>query len=113
MNGVIMIRDLCLVRLLLGEQGLESTREHTMGNPFPFTKRLRCYLTDEQNQLLESLPPLAPTLDSVIEGYVALAEAFLPRAKRLAASTGTQWPVDYERASVTFFERMVGVSLRI
>ena len=84
-----------------------------MGSPFPFTKRLHPYLTDEQNALLESLPPLAPNLDSVIEGYVALAEAFLPRAKRLAAATGAQWPDRYEKASVAYFERMVGVKLRI
>ncbi len=113
MNGVIMIRDLCLVRLLLGEQGLETTREHTMGNPFPFTKRLRSYLTDEQNAVLKSLPPLWASLDSVIDGYVALAEVFLPRARRLAAATGVNWPTEYERASVSFFERMVGVELRV
>ena len=113
MNGVIMIRDLCLVRLLLGEQGLETTREHAMRNPFPFTKRLRSYLSDEQNALLESLPPLVASLDSVIEGYVALAEAFLPRARRLAAATAAPWPAEYERASVSFFERMVGVKLRV
>src|SRR5436190_64476 len=56
-NGVVLVRDMCLVRLLLAEQVWESTREHTSGNPFPFTKRLRGYLTDEQNELLESLPP--------------------------------------------------------
>jgi hypothetical protein len=112
MNGVIMIRDIALVGLLLAEGGLATTREHVMGNPFPFTKRLRSYLTDEQNALLESLPPLAPNLDSVIDGYVALAEAFLPRAKRLAASTGSSWPTEYETASVAYFERMVGVRLR-
>ncbi len=47
-NGVIMVRDLDLVRLLLAEQGWESTREHATGNPFFFTKRLRPYLTEEQ-----------------------------------------------------------------
>ena len=56
--------------------------EHQFGNPFPFTKRLRSYLTDEQNQLLVSLPPLEATIDSVIEGYIALARIFLPRARR-------------------------------
>ncbi|HUQ63310.1 MAG TPA: hypothetical protein VM121_06135 [Acidimicrobiales bacterium] len=113
MNGVIMIRDIALVGLLLAEGGLATTREHVMGNPFPFTKRLRPYLTEEQNTLLESLPPLAPNLDSIIDGYVALAEAFLPRAKRLAAATGAPWPAEYEEASVAYFERMIGVALRL
>jgi hypothetical protein len=77
-NGVIMMRDVGLVGLLLAEQGWATTREHNAGNPFPFTKRLRRYLTDEQNALLESLPALSPTIDSAIDGYVALIEIFLP-----------------------------------
>jgi hypothetical protein len=91
-NGVIIVRDIGLVGLLLAKQGWASTREHTFGNPFPFTKRLRTYLTDEQNQLLLSLLPLVPTIDSVIDGYLALARAFLPRARRLAEETRSNWP---------------------
>jgi hypothetical protein len=111
-NGVILVRDMALVPLLLAELGWKSTREHQVGNPFPFTKRLRTYLTDEQNELLVSLPPVQATIDSVIEGYVALARAFLPRARQLAARTGSEWPKDYERASVGFFERSLGVSIQ-
>jgi hypothetical protein len=110
-NGVILVRDIDLVGLLLAEQGWATTREHTFGNPFPFTKRLRSYLTDEQNSLLASLPPVAATIDSVIEGYVALAQAFLPRARRLAEQTNTPWPAAYEAASVSYFERSLGVAL--
>jgi len=110
-NGVIMVRDIALVGLLLAEQGWATTREHSLGNPFPFTKRLRSYLTDEQNELLASLPPLVATLDSVIEGYVALARAFLPRAKALAERTGVTWPAAYEMASVNFFEKSFGVKI--
>ncbi len=110
-NGVIMARDLDLVRLLLAEQGWESTREHAAGNPFPFTKRLRPYLTEEQHALLASLPPLAAAIDSVIDGYVALARAFLPRGRQLARRTGAEWPAAYEAASVGYFERSLGVSL--
>jgi len=112
-NGVVIVRDMCLVKLLLAEQGWETTREHTFGNPFPFTKRLRGYLTDEQNALLESLPPVVATIDSGIEGYVALARAFIPRAKALAARLGADWPTAYEQASCAFFERMLGVDLAI
>jgi hypothetical protein len=110
-NGVILVRDMCLVRLFLAEQGWENTREHTFGNPFPFTKRLREYLTDEQNELLETLPPVAATIESGIEGYVALARIFLPRARALAERTGAIWPAAYEQASVQFFERMTGATL--
>lgn len=112
-NGVVLVRDMCLVRLFLAEQGWETTREHTFGNPFPFTKRLRAYLTDEQNELLESLPPVAASIGSGIDGYVALARIFLPRARALAERTGGDWPAAYERASVRFFERMTGAELAI
>jgi hypothetical protein len=110
-NGVILVRDLDLVRLFLAEQGLTSA--HGLPGLFPFTKRLRHYLTDEQNEPLETLPPLVATLDSVIEGYVALAEVFLPRAKALAARTGADWPSDFERATVSYFEHSLGVTLDI
>jgi hypothetical protein len=110
-NGVMMMRDTCLVRLLLAEQGWKETREHSFGNPFPFTKRLRGYLTDEQNRLLEELPPLEATIDSGIDGWIALARIFLPRARALAERTGGVWPAEYERASVDYFERMLGAPL--
>jgi len=112
-NGVIMMRDIGFVGLLLAEQGLTTTRENTVGNPFPFTKRLRRYLTDEQNALLESLPPVAPSIESAIDGFVALAEIFIPRAKRLAEATGTRWPVEFEQASVSYFNKSVGVQLAL
>ena len=70
-----MMRDIGLVGLFLAEQGLATTREHAMGNPFPFTRR---YLTAEQHAVLESLPPLTASLDAAITGYVALAELSPP-----------------------------------
>ena len=111
-NGVLVVRDIGLVGLFLAEQGLLTTREHTNpGNPFPFTKRLRPYLADEQNGILESLPPVGPTLDSVIEGYRAVAAVFLPRARALATATGSEWPAAYERATLAYYERGIGVPL--
>jgi hypothetical protein len=111
-NGVLVVRDIGLVGLFLAEQGLLTTREHqTPGNPFPFTKRLRPYLTEEQNGILESLPPVAPTVDSVIEGYRAVAAAFLPRARALAVATGSEWPAAYETATLSYYERGIGVPL--
>ena len=70
-------------------------------------------LTEQGWALLESLPPVVATLDSVIAGYTALAEIFLPRAKALAAATGARWPTEYERATVSYFERSLGVTLSI
>jgi hypothetical protein len=112
-NGVVVVRDIALVGLLLAERGLKTTREHGFGNPFPFTKRLRGYLTDEQNALLESLPPVRADRDSVIDGYMALARAFLPRARRLADATGARWPAAYEQATIEYFQAMLGADLGI
>jgi hypothetical protein len=111
-NGVLMCRDTQLIALFLAEQGRFTTREpQAPGNPFPFTKRLRPYLSDEQNQILESLPPLAPTIESVIEGYLAVARAFLPRAKRLAEATNGTWPSEYVAATQSYLERALGMSV--
>jgi hypothetical protein len=112
-NGVVMVRDVMLVRLLLAERGLRSTRADGGSGVFPFKKRLRPFLTEEQYSVLTGLPPLHATLDSVIDGYVALSRAFLPRARRLAAATGATWPEAYERASVSYFERSLGVNVGI
>jgi hypothetical protein len=111
-NGVIMVRDLDLVALFLAERGWATTREHAFGNPFPFSKRLRNYLTDEQNSILQSLPPVAATIDSVIDCYLALARVFLPRARSLAERVGATWPLVYELASVQYFERSLGVHIQ-
>jgi hypothetical protein len=49
----------------------------------------------------------------VIECYVALAHAFLPRARRLADATGAEWPAAYEQATIDYFERMIGTTIGI
>ncbi len=84
-----------------------------MPGMFPFTKCLRRYLTDEQHAILLALPPVEASLDSAIDGYVALAEAFLPRAERLAVATGAEWPADYARASIAHFEQAVGTRISL
>jgi hypothetical protein len=113
-NGVLVTRDTALVRLLLAEQGLAGTREHDVPtNPFPFTKRLRPYLTEEQHALLEALPPIGCDPDAVIDGYVALARVFIPRARRLAEQTGAEWPGEFERATVRFFEDATGATIGV
>jgi hypothetical protein len=111
-NGVLVVRDIGLVGLFLAEQGLLTTRAHSPPtNPFPFTKRLRPFLTEEQHGVLESLPPIEPTIDAVVDGYRALARAFLPRARALADATDSEWPTAYEAATLAHYERGIGVPL--
>jgi len=70
-NGVIMVRDIALVGMLLAEQGWRAPSS-TVPVPLPLPKRIRSHVTDEQNTLLTSLPHLEPTIDSAIDGYLAL-----------------------------------------
>ena len=58
----------------------------------------------EQRARLESLPPLVAQRASVIEGHRALAELFLPRARRLAAEIAMVWPSDFEEATRRYLE---------
>lgn len=98
-NGAIMLRDTCLVPLMHAETGTIRTG----GN-----KRLRAFLTDEQHAVLESLPAVAPTLDSVVDAYAATAQVFVSRGRALAERLNGEWPVDFERATADHLERMVG-----
>jgi hypothetical protein len=41
------------------------------------------------------------------------SEVFLPRARKLAEATGAPWPSEYERVSVSYFERSIRVQLRL
>ena len=49
-------------------------------NPFPFTKRLRPYLPDDQNDILVFLPPGEASIDATIATIATIARIFIPRA---------------------------------
>ncbi len=56
-------------------------------------------LTPEQRRLMEGLPPVAATRDSILAVEQALARIFLPLAKELTAETGAPWPTAFENAT--------------
>jgi hypothetical protein len=73
-------------------------------------KRLNAYLTPEQRTMLEALPPISAHRDSVIEGHLAVASEFLPRARVLLES----WPHELESATLAHLAReLPGYSARI
>ncbi|MBD0328557.1 MAG: hypothetical protein ICV64_00405 [Thermoleophilia bacterium] len=104
MLGAVTIRDTCLVPLFCAERGVRRGGG---------AKRLRPFLSAEQHALLEGLPPFAPTLDSVIDSELALAQIFVPRGRALAAATGAHWPGALETATVRHVERAIGVPVVI
>ena len=62
--------------------------------------------------LVASLPTLAATRESVIEGHVAVASGFLPRARSAAERVGEPFPAEFERAALAFLERELGARIQ-
>lgn len=50
------------------------------------------HLPDSEVDLLQTLPVAFPERQSIIEGHLAVAEAYLSRARSLAATSGADWP---------------------
>jgi len=98
-NGVVALRDTCLVPLMYAEAGVARTG----GN-----KRLRPFLTAEQHHVLQSLPAIEPTIASVVQCYEAIASEFVTRGRALATLTGATWPEAFELATAAHLERVVG-----
>ena len=98
-NGAVMLRDTCLVPLMHAEEGVVRTG----GN-----KRLRAFLTEEQHLLLEELPAVDATLESVIASYAATSNLFVTRGRALAHKTDGAWPGKLEEATRHHLRRSIG-----
>lgn len=102
LTPVMLLRDY-LIDLLLLENGRQRGG----------AKRLNPLLTDEQRHVLVNLPPLIPTRESVVEGHLACARLFLPRARRLTAAHGHPYPEEFERATLAYLRRTLGLALHV
>ncbi|WP_265515710.1 nucleotidyltransferase domain-containing protein [Nitratireductor luteus] len=91
--GVFHLRNL-LVDLLIEETGAP----HRGG-----ALHLNRLITDEQKEVLASLPPPVPTRDMLIAAHMAYAAAYLPRARKLAKLWEIDWP---ERFEAVTWERL-------
>lgn len=56
------------------------------------------------------LPPLTATRESIVQGHLAVAAEFLPRARDAVARTTERWPSEFERTVQTFLERELGTT---
>lgn len=101
MKGIMLLRD-HLVDLFAIENG---------GAPIGGVKRLNPMLTAEQRRLLESQPPLVAEPRSIIECSIAVADAFLPRARALAESRGDEWPAAFEAATRAHLRASMDIEL--
>jgi hypothetical protein len=75
----------------------------------PGALHLSRILDAEEIALLEALPPMAASGDSVIAASLACAAAFLPRAQALADQTGAAWPQALETAARATLRRELGL----
>lgn len=87
--GVFHLRNL-LVELLI----TQTAAPHRGG-----VLHLNRLITDEQKELLMSLPPPVPERDAMIAAHLAYAKAYLPRARKLAQQQGVAWPEAFEAAT--------------
>ncbi|MEM7723775.1 MAG: nucleotidyltransferase domain-containing protein [Pseudomonadota bacterium] len=56
-------------------------------------------MTDEQKDLLLSLPAAVPNRDALISAHLAYAKAYLPLARQRAERLGMEWPERFEAAT--------------
>jgi len=87
--GVFHLRNL-LVDLLIEETGAPNRGG---------ILHLNRLITDEQKDLLTSLPPANPNRNSMISAHLAYAKAYLPRARVRALRLGMKWPERFEAAT--------------
>jgi hypothetical protein len=73
--------------------------------------RLDPFLTPAQRDELYSLPPLWADRDAAIEAHRALAERFLPRARRVLGASGVAWPTAFEEATRRHLATSLGLYL--
>jgi predicted nucleotidyltransferase len=91
LSGIELLRQMTL-DLMLDENGVGPAERGGALRRNPF-------LTAEQRQELESVPPVWADRGALLAARESLARMFLPRARRLAQQIGMPWPQDFEDAA--------------
>ncbi len=102
LNGVLGIFYLRnhLVELLIEETGAPNRGG---------VLHLNRLISADQQALLAALPPAVPVREDLIAAQLAYAEAYLPRARRLAAERGVDWPERFEEVTWAKLHETLGV----
>ncbi|MCY6382637.1 aminoglycoside 6-adenylyltransferase [Hoeflea prorocentri] len=101
-NGVAGLFHL---RNLLVDLLIEETAAPNRGGVL----HLNRLITQEQKELLMSLPPAVPEHDALISANVAYARAYLPRARKLAQQQNIDWPERFEAATWKLLNASLGI----
>lgn len=101
-NGVLGVFHL---RNLLVDLLIEETDAPDRGGVL----HLNRLITEEQKNLLTSLPPAIPSRNAMISAHLAYAKAYLPRARQRAARLGMEWPERFEAATWAHLSQALSV----
>ncbi len=104
---VLLVRGAGLLRDLLTDLMVEECPLADRGGALHPSRLLRA----DQMAVLQDLPYPGPRRDEVIGAHVALAAAFLPRARQLCDSIGLDWPEAFEAATRRHLVERAGVRL--
>lgn len=102
---LLSVAGVDLLRMMLFNLLSEEVERADKGGMLAWSRRLSA----EQLSLLATIPPVAPTRESVVEAHLAAAAAFLPRARKLAERWDIEWPQAFEDATWRHLEREVGI----
>ncbi|MEP3276292.1 MAG: hypothetical protein ABJN26_07555 [Stappiaceae bacterium] len=89
---VTAIKGLGLLRDMLTDLLLENTPTVDRGGILHLSRQL----AQDDMALLASLPYPGPNRDEIIKAHIAIADIFLPMAKRMAVSLNMEWPQEFE-----------------
>ena len=100
-DWLLGIEGIATLRKLLYELDLEENGRRPATSPADWSGRL----TAEQRVELLALPTGAATRDAVVDGHLAVRDAFIARGRRVL---GDSWPQSLEAAVVTHVDAFSG-----
>jgi hypothetical protein len=101
------------VIMAMGAGMLRDLLSRLMQEELPIADRggllhLNKLLPPQDIAVLEALPYPGPERNALVEGQLAVARVFFPRAKRLAAELGMAWPGVFERSAQAHLANAIG-----
>ncbi len=102
---VTLVKGVGLLRDMLADLMLEECPLPDRGGALHQSR----LLTPDQMSVLMRLPFPGPEREAVMAAHIAIADAFFPLAKRLAAQTGVVWPHEFEAATRQHLQTTLGV----
>jgi len=94
-------------RMALFQLLSEEVERFDKGGMLAWSRRL----SPDQLALLEMLPEVDLSHRALVDAYIAVANAFLPRARALAGRWNIEWPTAFEDATWGHLHRSLGIEM--